>query len=85
MADEKDDIRRYRNGEMTGAERNALEKKALNDPFLADAIEGAETVDINEFSGDVNELSQKIRKSKRTIWLTPLRIAAGIFVVVGAG
>lgn len=34
------DIRRYHAGEMTPQERHALEKAALDDPFLADALEG---------------------------------------------
>ncbi|HEX2606502.1 MAG TPA: energy transducer TonB [Flavisolibacter sp.] len=34
------DIQRYHSGQMTAPERHALEKAALDDPFLADAIEG---------------------------------------------
>jgi hypothetical protein len=34
------DISRYHSGEMPAAERHAMEKAALDDPFLADAIEG---------------------------------------------
>ncbi|MEM7162032.1 MAG: hypothetical protein AAF487_06260 [Bacteroidota bacterium] len=35
-------IEKYARGELSGAEKNALEKEALNDPFLADALEGFE-------------------------------------------
>jgi CarboxypepD_reg-like domain len=35
-----EDIRRYWNNEMSSAEMNALEKAAMDDPFLADALEG---------------------------------------------
>lgn len=34
------DIARYHTGKMPAEERNALEKAALDDPFLADALEG---------------------------------------------
>ena len=34
------DFERYYAGTMTAAERHALEKAALDDPFLADALEG---------------------------------------------
>ncbi|MEI6946586.1 hypothetical protein V9K67_05240 [Paraflavisolibacter sp. H34] len=34
------DFERYYRGEMTAAERHRLEKAALEDPFLADALEG---------------------------------------------
>jgi len=34
------DIARYHSGELSAAERHALEKAAMDDPFLADALEG---------------------------------------------
>ena len=34
------DIERYHSGKMTDKERNAIEKAALEDPFLSDALEG---------------------------------------------
>ena len=34
------DIERYHSGKMLPEERHALEKAALDDPFLADALEG---------------------------------------------
>jgi len=34
------DIRRYYEGQMSPAERHALEAAALEDPFLADAVDG---------------------------------------------
>ncbi len=84
MTEDRDDIRRYRDGSMTGAERNALEKKALDDPFLADALEGAEKIDAADLSADVEELARRIQSGKRT-WYIPLRIAAGIIVVLAVG
>lgn len=85
MADEKDDIKRYHEDSLSGTERNAMEKKALSDPFLADALEGAESVSPEEFSGDLRELSKKIQSRKAKKLFTPLRIAAGIIVLISAG
>ena len=85
MPDEKDDIERYHNGSMSSAERHAMEKNALSDPFLADAMEGATFISSEEFSADLQELSKKIRRQSARVWFTPLRIAAGIVLLVGAG
>jgi TonB family protein len=78
-----DDIERYRRGELSAAQRHALEKKALSDPFLADALEGAEEISSDEFSKDVAGLSEKILPRKTLF--TPLRIAAGLLVVIAGG
>ena len=61
MNDWKDDIEKYRKGELTPSEMNSLEKKALSDPFLADALEGAETISAKDFSEDLDELNESIR------------------------
>ena len=85
MVDERDDIARYRAGSLSPAERHALEKKALSDPFLADALEGVGSVSTREFSSDLHELSKKIRDKERSDWFTPLRIAAGVLFIIGGG
>lgn len=65
MTDYTNDIKRYLNGEMTPAEMQALEKKALSDSFLAEALEGASQLPANQFSTDVAELDNAI--DERTI------------------
>ncbi len=83
MIDWEDDIKRYYNGEMTPEEEHALERKALNDPFLAEALEGASMISSQEFSEDVSEIKKKIhQKTKKKIWLWPLRIAASVALLV---
>ncbi len=61
MNDWEDDIEKYRKGELTPSEMHSLEKKALSDPFLADALEGAETISATHFSEDLEELKQSIQ------------------------
>ena len=85
MTDHKDDIERYRAGLMNEAERHALEKKALSDPFLADALEGTEVISAEEFSADINELSEKVQQRHAKHWFTPLRVAAGVILLLGTG
>ena len=61
-----DDIRRYLSGKMSREEMYQLEKAALDDPFLADAIEGFEKhADIN-VSADLNELKQRLAEKTDT-------------------
>jgi TonB family protein len=79
MGDQNHDIEKYRKGLLTKQQMNALEKKALSDPFLAEALEGAEEISPDEFSFDVNQLNQKILGRKRNWW--PLGIAASFFLL----
>jgi TonB family protein len=87
------DIERYLKGEMSASERHALEKAALNDPFLSDALEGAEHAGVEAFSFDLKELQGSIysrtkqRHRPRTIsmWNWSLGIAAGLLLVAVSG
>ena len=62
-----DEIRRYLEGEMSPAEMYALERAALTDPFLADALEGMELHgDKDKFAADVEDLRTRLKgKVKR--------------------
>src|SRR5262245_32216503 len=88
MADLNDDIKKYLRGELSPAEMHSLEKKALNDPFLEDALEGAAQLDSHAFDSDLNELTSSLeqrisKQSERTVslWVWPARIAAGFILV----
>lgn len=86
MNDLNRDIDRYLKDEMTPAERHAFEKKALNDPFLADALEGHEPLSTEQREQDLATLERRIQAASarnRSGWFFPLRIAAGIAVVMG--
>jgi hypothetical protein len=86
-----EDIRRYVDGSMPAAERFALEKAALNDPFLSDAIEGYQKMmeKDNGFSpsADVQSLKEQIadhskKKNRLMIFRLSWIRAAAIFIVV---
>lgn len=84
------DIERYHKGLMTAKERHSLEKAALDDPFLADAMEGyavaptATETDVALLNKKLDERIGKVVPLKKTgfIWL---RIAAAVILVGGAG
>ena len=87
MADYKHDIDKYLSGEMTPAEMNALEKKALQDPFLADALQGAQQLSPADFAKDLNHLQHALnsRIQKRRIgWIWFGRIAAGLLLLAAS-
>lgn len=92
MADLKNDIDKYLKGELSPAEMHALEKKALNDPFLADALEGAGEIQPPQFEADLHDLQQALqqrigRKEEKkvvSLWGWSARIAAGLAVVAVA-
>ena len=92
MADINNDIEKYLKGELTSAEMHALEKKALNDPFLADALEGGASLPQTDFTEDIKALQTKLNEriqstNRKVIPLWPLagRIAAGLLVLVISG
>lgn len=90
MANQSNDIEKYLRGELTPAEMHALEQKALHDPFLAEAIEGAEHAGPENFSADVKLLQHSIhdkiaKRRKRTLsihgWGLYGSIAAGLLLL----
>ena len=86
------DIARYHSGQMTPAERHALEKAALDDPFLADAIEGYafSKAPGKELAALKNALAEKTQQKRGDIVALPrrnyaLRIAALFILLAGLG
>jgi CarboxypepD_reg-like domain len=81
------DIRRYLMGEMSPEEMHQLEKAALDDPFLAEAIEGYQLNPQVNINDDVLELKERISeladpgKKTANAWL---RIAAMLALILGA-
>lgn len=82
MGDQKNDIEKYLNGELSKEEMHRLEMRSLNDPFLADAIEGADLITPKQFVEDVNALNQEIKNTKTKRFYWPLRIAASILLII---
>ncbi len=89
------DIEKYHKGLMSPKERHALEKAALDDPFLADALEGygASAVNVQE---DIADLKKRLKNRSEETKAVPVlpgkassfswwKVAAMIVLVAGAG
>lgn len=87
MTDLQNDIDKYLRGELPAAEMHALEKKALDDPFLADALDGAAFLGPDEFSEDLRQLSEQLQErleppqKSHVFWIWTTRIAAGFLLL----
>ncbi|HEX6169868.1 MAG TPA: TonB family protein [Chitinophagaceae bacterium] len=86
------DIQKYWNGNLSAVEMHAMEKAAMDDPFLADALEGYKNVNVGD--GGIDSLKDRLDKRvgafvpvlnlkrKRFTWV---RVAAAIIIIIGAG
>jgi TonB family protein len=84
------DIERYHSGEMAPEERHALEKAALDDPFLADALEGYAFTSTP--SDDLAKIQSRLEEKKDRKKVIPifqryrwLSVAAIVLIIAGAG
>lgn len=90
------DIEKYHKGLLSAKEMYALEKAALDDPFLADALEGYALSSVN-IHADIDELKNRLSKKtgqeskviaraagKTTSFLW-WKVAAMIVLIAGAG
>ena len=80
------DFERYYAGTMTAAERHALEKAALDDPFLADALEGYRVTPTPV--ADMQKIRARLQpgeeRSRFFLFRSPLfRAAAALILVAG--
>lgn len=82
-----EDLRRYHSGEMSETQKHTLEKAALDDPFLADALDGyandpAPDKNIQEIRERIsNTKPAKIVKFNTSKWA----IAASLLILLGIG
>ncbi|AEV96810.1 hypothetical protein A4D02_29645 [Niastella koreensis] len=90
------DIQRYVQGKLSAREMHAMEKAALDDPFLADAIEGLQQAfdehEENQVTGQLQQLQQqfqaKTTPSANVVAFKPFRYwqaaaAAVVVIIVG--
>ena len=95
MRNRKHDIEKYLRGELSPTEMHALEKEALSDPFLAEALEGIEHAGADNFLYDLHKLNRsvhdrmrrKTRKNSKTIrmWGWTSAVAATILLIAVSG
>ncbi|MEI2738156.1 MAG: carboxypeptidase-like regulatory domain-containing protein [Chitinophagaceae bacterium] len=68
------DIERYHKGMLSNKERHDLEKAAMNDPFLADALEGYAVAGVNA-GNDIAELKKKLSDKVEKAKVISIRVA----------
>lgn len=71
MTNREKDIQRYLRGEMSAAEQHALEKAALSDPFLAEALEGLSNLTEAELAEDLETISGELETQTEHVWQMP--------------
>jgi hypothetical protein len=84
------DIEKYHSGKMPAAQMHALEKAAMEDPFLADALEGYAFATTP--LADIEKLKSRLAENKEDRKIVPLlykdynwlKAAAIIFVLAGS-
>ncbi len=95
MRNRKHDIEKYLRGELSPADMHALEREALNDPFLAEALEGVEHTNADSFLYDLHQINRSVhdrmrRKPRKDgkvvrIWGWTSAVAATVLLLVVAG
>ncbi len=83
MAVSQDDIEKYLRGELSHAQRHALEKEALRDPFLADALAGAEQIGPDAFAEDLAHVQLRMQAKAPRKQTFSLRLAASVVLLLG--
>lgn len=89
------DIEKYHKGLLSAAEMNKLERAALEDPFLADALDGYAETPVN-LSADLADLTNRLLERKEEKKIVPItgksgasatwwRIAAMLVIFAGLG
>lgn len=66
------DIERYLSGRMSAIEMHALEKAALDDPFLAEAMEGYETMKETDWKTSLVALQEEMTQKGAVAKVIPL-------------
>ena len=87
------DIQHYLQGTMSAKEMHDMERAALQDPFLADAIEGFTEAPFEQSNQHLNEITALLQKEKEDakVVVMPaknfqwLRVAAMFILIAGAG
>lgn len=82
------DVHKYLRGELSAREMHALEKAALDDPFLSDALEGLATRE--DLDQDLSDLKSRLEgrvteKRSRILTLPRIGIAAAVILLAGLG
>jgi hypothetical protein len=80
------DMLRYNSDNLSGSEKNSIEREFQKDPFAEEATEGFSSIEHDEAVADIHSLerslSSRISRGKRVIWY---RIAASVAILMAVG
>ena len=86
------DIEAYFTGQLSPSQRHAMEKDALDDPFLAEAMEGYEAMQGRSWKPQLVELHRHFEEERSPAKVIPLRAStsrwwkvAAAILVIGSG
>lgn len=84
------DVKKYLKGELSAVEMHQMEKAALDDPFLADALEGLASREPAPREQDLAELKARLDsrvapRAKRVLLLFRVKVAAAVILLAGLG
>jgi len=85
------DIEKYLAGEMSPEARHAMEKAALDDSFLSEAMEGFQDVPVQQWKGQLNALHRQFETGITPAKVIPMRsnsfrmmrVAAAVVLILG--
>ncbi len=86
-----EDIEQYFSGKLLPEQMHAMEKAALDDPFLAEAMEGYEEMKKETWDKELNELREKFAAKETTTKIVAIKQpfkwwkAAAAILIIGSG
>ncbi len=85
MSKSKNDIEQYKkylSGELSNEEAHAFERSVLSDAFEQDALEGLESLPVNQAFSDIEKLQTKIKRHRKDIsWI---KLAAVVALLIAS-
>ncbi|MFY0685895.1 MAG: carboxypeptidase-like regulatory domain-containing protein [Cyclobacteriaceae bacterium] len=78
---DKKQLLEYLSGPKKGKPANEIERKALDDPFLKEAIQGFEGMDTAEIEQDLKFLQSQTVKGPRNKWWLSIAASVGLLLI----
>jgi len=76
-------LEKLHNGTITESDLWSLERDSLDDPFLADAIEGYYNNDVKNKDRRKFAITKGTTKVKKLSWYRPMAVAASLVILIG--
>lgn len=85
MSDSWRHIKAYLSGLVKGPSAHQLERDALDDPFLSDALDGFEAFDPEQLDSDIQTLQDRLnRRTRKAIYWPSIAAVVAMILTIGA-